>query len=351
MEEKNTVELGDRPGLDLDSVEELEESLNATEEKKPEDASVLTHAVNELEGIITEENVSSYKEYLETLNFVEVLKASKEVKQYFHIMEDMKNSALSLKKLTKSMRQLEDDVKEVHHEELSISNEIEASNIEDDALWKDADAFLDHYDTSIENLNKIDNIIAEKIKEFDDIPKTTAYMSTSMLEVININLQKIEESGSSSYTRAKKYYLNQREIFSHRDSIDWIYRKMLGNKQIIRNLKKSLKDDKKKGKENVLKITQKNTAEAFGKVFSLTQLTMFEEYLSNLYESKTAAFYVQYGLYLLYTHEKRFGKVGNHKWVEIVIMNVLDIMTEHYDLESGVGYYRSQLLKLLEVIE
>ena len=34
MEEKNTVELGDRPGLDLDSVEELEESLNATEEKK-----------------------------------------------------------------------------------------------------------------------------------------------------------------------------------------------------------------------------------------------------------------------------------------------------------------------------
>ena len=54
---------------------------------------------------------------------------------------------------------------------------------------------------------------------------------------------------------------------------------------------------------------------------------------------------------MMHSKEKQFGKYGNHKWVEVIIMNVIDILSDKYDLESGKEHYNEELLRLREAIK
>ena len=55
---------------------------------------------------------------------------------------------------------------------------------------------------------------------------------------------------------------------------------------------------------------------------------------------------MQYALYLIYKNEKEFKVLGKHKYIENIIMNVLDICVGLYDLEGGKEYFNEKLCEI-----
>jgi hypothetical protein len=80
----------------------------------------------------------------------------------------------------------------------------------------------------------------------------------------------------------------------------------------------------------------------------------FEAYLKKVFnveedEADNSVFIVQYVLYLIYVDRKARTR-GLHKWIEMIIMNVIDINADNYDLPNGVDYFNEQLLKIRDAV-
>ena len=191
----------------------------------------------------------------------------------------------------------------------------------------------------------------ERIKSFDSIKKTTSYLTNSMLEIIDKNFERITQIDSEKTKHLKKYYSTTRHIFANRTSVDFLLERISARNIEVRRLKASLKNDKR---GDVLKATKNRAAGIFGNCFNTTQLEMVEGYLSNLFgyvfNYDDITFYFLYVLSLIYEREKTHGKYGNHKWVEVLFMNIIDIRTDMYDLDGGAEYYNEQLLKLKDAL-
>lgn len=328
-------EVEETKGIDLSNIEENIDNAS-NEEEQLEISSEQKHT----DAVITEEMYNDSIEKIQTLNFIEVSKYIRQISAEIESHKITKENAEGILKLQESLK-----------ESNELSTAIELADAETVFINDDVNKFLENYDDTVAKLNKIREAAEEKLHTYDDVKKTTSFITGEMLAIIDKNIERINstvtEENESKTKRLLQYYTNIKNAYANRNDISWVIDKVDSQQIVMRRLKNSMKKDKTNA---TLSSTQKNVTKAFCKVFNVNQLTEFEKYLRKLFNNDDAAFYTQYLLYLLYTSEKKYGKYGNHKHVEMLIMNVLEIISDNYDLEGGKEQIDSQLLKLRDKI-
>lgn len=320
-------------GLDMEDVEQIaasEEITTKTERIISADIQVL----------------QTYKKDIEEANFIELGNIKRKLEREKEDLAQSKEMADSIIELKEQLKKLKTDDMHI------LATQMDIANLENDSMFNDLNKFLEEYDMLQEETAKLLQRTNERLDEFKAIPKTTSFMTGLMLETLNKNLKRVEETAElnpNGTVKIQKMIENQMQIFIHRDSMEFILSKV-GNYDI--QLRRVINDCLKPNADrDIIPSIQKSVTETFIKVFNTNQLSAFEKYLTDLYGDSTDSFFVQYVLYLIYCRELDHGRAyGNHKWVEVLIMNVLDISTDLYDLESGYRKYDVELIRLRDAI-
>lgn len=312
-------------GLNIEDVNELTENIKEDSRNDNEESSLIKEDIS----IISDEYFEKTCLEIDEMNFIEVKKLCQELKQQKNELENAKNTAESVLEMKKNINKD------------SIADQIELADSEVKSGIDDIESFLNSYDDTIDKLSRLIEKTEENIHKFDEVPKTTSYLSNAMIQILNKNIEKLNNSDLSNLKHVKIYYNEVLKIFNNRNSVEYIENAIEEKKISLRRLRKDIKSNK-----NIINSIQKNVTITFCQVFNVNQMTEFEKYILNLFDDSDIAFYFQYALYIIYNHEKQHGKYGKHKWVEVLIMNVLDISVGNYDLDGGVEYFNNQLLKL-----
>lgn len=337
-------------GLNMESIPDLKENMESdVNVEAPETES----SDSRPDVMITEEMVSEELKRIESMNFIELNQFKIEAenqKKYLADAKEAVNQMLKAKEQVEMMGQ-------------AAENELGAKIAEADAEQKvdlpeeDITSFLENYDISIERIDKTIETADAKIKEFDDIKKTATFMNTAMLEITEKRLKEIDEIEATTGKNLKdrrRYFNEQKKIFSERDSVEFILSKIPEKKIFLRRWLDSLKKERLKNQKNsqIIASTQKHVTQAFCSVFSVQQMLAFEDYLKKTLskdENDTSVFLMQYMMYIIYSDEKVRVR-GQGKWIETLIMNVLDILNDIYDLPNGVEYFNDQLKKVRDEV-
>lgn len=327
---------------------ELKGLIDNIDDAKPElegeDSNVKEAERQKAKGYyITNEMLEQEKERIGSLNFLAVLQYKKEIQQQISDLEDTKLMIETLQSLLLSNR------------DENLGLDIQMENIKDQidmATQEEMDEFIKNYPNNIENLNKTIEFIEKREEELKDIPKTSTYMNTCMLEVLNQKLITINNLSGKRYKPIKHFYNNIKKIYENRDSMDFLLDQVKPNIVYVRRILNDLKKEKKNGKDgkNLTKAIMQNVQNTFCKVFKLEQMRLFELHLKSIFDGKIedaelVSFLYQYLIYIIYTNEKQ-RKKGYHKWVEVLIMNVLDIESGNYDLPKEQSILEDQIFEM-----
>ena len=135
--------------------------------------------------------------------------------------------------------------------------------------------------------------------------------------------------------------------------MDFLRGQVEPNLAYVRRILNDLKKEKKNGRDgkNLTKAIMQNVQSVFCNVFKLEQMRVFELHLKKLLggrckDVQLVSFLYQYLLYIIYVNEKD-RKKGNHKWVEALIMNVLDIESGNYDLPKDKDTYEEEVFAMI----
>lgn len=294
--------------------------------------------------IITDEMLEQEKERINGLNFLALAQYKKEVKQQITDFEDTKSMIESLQNLMLSNR------------DENLGLDIQMENIKDQidmATQEEMEEFLKNYPENITNLNKTIEFVEEREEELKDIPKTSTYMNNCMLEVLDEKTAVLNAQTGKRFKPIKHFYNNIRKIYENRDSMDFLLDQVKPNIVYVRRILNDLKKEKKNGRDgkNLTKAIMQNVQTTFCKVFKLEQMRLFELHLKTIFDGKIkdddlVSFLYQYLLYIIYTNEKQ-RKKGYHKWVEALIMNVLDIESGNYDLAKEPNVLEDEILEMV----
>lgn len=291
-------------------------------------------------GIISQEYFEKICDEMDHMNYLEITKLHRQFKVNQDDLTHVKRTADQLLTLKEELSE---------DSENNLTSAIMEANAEMEAgINCSVQEFLDSYDSTMEKLDQLIDKAEEIIHRFDEMPKTTSFLTDNMLSVLNKNLDRLNSSNESSLKTVKIFYKVLQEIFTNRTSTNFLVEKVKEQKNLVNRLRSSIEKDKT---GSVLKTTQEKVGGLFLNVFNSNQLIAIEEYLQKLFEDDDIAFYLQYALSCFYEHEKVYGKYGKHKWVEVMFMNITDICSDMYDLEGGKEYYDQQLLKLKDVVK
>ena len=340
---ENTIisnEITEDIGIDTSNLQEMETNMN-------NEIGVNTTNEQSFEltdnSVITDEYFEKVCNDMETMNFVEIVKMQKELTSE---KEELKSAKTTVENII-SMKKTISESSEYGGEDLTSA--IDEANAEFETGISDMQKFLDNFDDTMDKMDKLIAKADENIHKFDDVKKTTSFLTNAMVQIVDKNIAKMESTNNIT-KNIRIYYKELKNIFSNRTSIDFVLSKIPDKKSYVRRLKNEMR---KETGDQYVKSIQKNVTAVFCSVFSINQMQMFENYLKELFDidgDTETVFYFQYVLYLIYNAERTTGKYGKHKWIEVLIMNVLDIVDGNYDLEGGKEYFDEQLLKLREAV-
>ena len=213
--------------------------------------------------------------------------------------------------------------------------------------------FLENFDQNVMNLNKTLEFVTEREEELKDIPKTATYMNKCMLEVLDQKTAPLKDRKEKRLKPIKIFYSNIRTVYENRDSMDFLRGQVEPNITYVRRILNDLKKERKNGRDgkNLTNAIMENVQKTFCNVFKIEQMRVFELYLKKMIgkrykDTDLISFLYQYLLYIIYVNEKS-RKKGNHKWVEALIMNVLDIESEHYDLPKDKDVLNEEIFAMI----
>lgn len=342
------------PEENLQRDQEIKEAIQTTMEDSNIDVSTDDTFEPSENGNISEEDVKESIKLMDDMNFVEVSRYKLDLEKTKEEFESAKALAESLLESRKQMEEIDQafDKNEGAKSSLDdysnmLNNKIEEANVEIETGISDMKQYLEEYPATMERLNQLIQYAEEKIKGFDDVEKTTSYMTNCMLDILKKKAKELDNLNVWDPKTLKIYYKETINIFENRTSIDYILEKIPDTKIQVRRLRQSLKKDRT---DSTLKNTQKHVCEVLGSTFNPVQMASFEEYLINLFQSEDESFYFQYILYLIYKKEKETGKFVKHKWIELLIMNVCDIQVGLYDLPGGKEEYDKKLIALRDAM-
>lgn len=272
-------------------------------------------------------------EQISNMNFIEARKMLKELKDTKQQLEDAKSTADAI---YSAYDEMQNAVEASEASELSDSDKINVANVEVNNDISDLKKFIANFDDTMSKIDQLVEKADQKVHEFDHIEKTTSYLTQCALELIDRNQKNLHED-MVDYKRLSIYYKELRSIFEHRTDINFILEKIPSTRILLRRAIQSLKKNK-----NFAKNFKKTILKTFGRVFTVKDMNTFENYLLERYDSPDT-FYMIYTLYLIYTQEIRFNKYGKHKWIEIFIMNTIDLSKGTFDLEEGKDAYLEKM--------
>ena len=278
---------------------------------------------------------------MKEMNFVELMQLKAEINSQSQLLEEAKTTIENIKNLQKEMENAasEDD-------DIELEKKLLEANAEEDTGIDDIEKFAKEYEFTKEKLDSLINTIESELSKYDDVKDSTKFLTENILEVINKQIDRLNKEESPNFKKIKIYYNIMKEVFENRTSVDYILKEIPKYKNMVSRLKLSLKKDPK-----VLQSVQTNVCKTLGGTFNSNQLSNFENYIMELFEDNDATFYFQYILYLIYDKDKSDNKVfGNFKWVDVLIMNIIDIILEKYDLPGGKDEYDKALLTLKDEI-
>ena len=276
---------------------------------------------------------------IEEMNLVEVMRINREFKYHKDSLEKAKESV-------ETIMQLQNAIDDSADKDSKLTNAIMEADVKDSNGIENLKEFLNSYDDTMKKLVILIEKSEERRHVFDEVEKTTSYLSNSMIEVIDKKLARLSLDDAEKTKRPIIYYTEIRKIFSDRTSIDFLSEKIPTKNIELRRLRTSMKKDRK----GTLTTTMNSIMSLYQTTFNSHQQANVEYYLADLFGDEDMMFYFIYVLSLIYKREKAHGKYGKHKWIEIVYMNILDIITGMYDLDGGAEAYNKQLLKLKDAL-
>jgi len=311
-------------------IDELESNIKSSDDDIQD---IDNPAISKFKDFISDDEVEQICQSISEMNIIEATKTVNDMKNQKQMFEYYKSFAKSIKDVELS----------------EFGKSIDQANFEKlTGMKKDIDEFLASYDDIVSRIDKIIECAENRVKEFDDIDKTTSYMNDAMLSIIDKKLNLVEKRNIAKNHPISIYYRTLKDIFTNRTKVDYILNKIPHIKPNLERIKREVKD-KQRGPANLenAKVFITNTLQ---NGFKYEQVTAFTEYILKLYGNRDAAFYTMYALATIYSNAVRFKKTGEHKWVEVLIMNVLDIITGSYDLDGGKEVVNDSLLKIKEAI-
>lgn len=293
------------------SNEEATEEVTTTEVSADtlDDVNVTNHKKGE------KFDIEETKEYLNSLNFIEIKAFRKNVVNEKDQLEYYKNLADSL------------DIE-------NMAKEIAIENFDEE--YKGVKEVLKDYEPIMENLKEVIAAIDEKLEEFKDIPKTTTYMTAQLLEVYKKKmaaLEKVLENPDVEQRNIKESVLNKYktliEVYSTRGNYSYLIGKS-NVKHTINDLKKQFTRHKS-GTKLIAK-----SRKVFLKYFTQEQMAAIEHYILDAFnQDKSALLVFMAHLAKILRFEQTSGLYTR---VVILLMNILDNIASdiEYDIENGV---------------
>lgn len=296
--------------------------------------------------LITEDMIAEEADRISGLNFLALAQYKRELKKQIDDMDTTKYMIEMLEKMEK----------DTENGEINFGQKIAFNNITQDidlATKEEMQEFKNNYEWNMVMLNKTMDLVEEREKEVKKIKMTSSYMNQCMLEVLDNKTKVLNKQTDRQYKKLKYYYKNIRGIYEHRDSLKFISEQVKPNIHYVQRIVNDLVKEKKNGRDgkNLTKSLQKNVTNTFCKVFKIEQLIAFEKYLKDLFidmnqDEEQISFLFNYLLYIIYINEKKKYR-GYHKWVEALIMNILDILSGNYDLEKPVEEFNHELVDIM----
>lgn len=322
--------------LDVKSPDELVQEL----EDSVSDGTVLpSKKIDEplvsLNDIISDDTFAQICQSLNEMNIIEATKSLRELQVQKKLLEDSYQFANSIKAMMATNSGINMNIAQANLQEMI-------------GMEKDVNEFLASYDELDLRLSKLIEHAENVLKKFDDVEKTTSYMNDAMISIIDNKLSLIAQKGFANNHPVSIYYRTLKDVFTNRRTVDYIVNKIPQLIPNINRLKRSFRD-KKKGASNRIAACEfiNNT---FRLSFSREQLIAVTEYITKLFDNSDATFYTMYALATIYSTTSQYKKTGEHKWVEVLFMNILDIITDSYDLEGGNEVVDAGLLRIKEAM-
>lgn len=355
-------------GINMESEVEMSEFMKPDVEVSSDDNTINTSEEIKPTNVISEEEMQEEFKKIEEFNFIELLAYERTIKNQKTIIENRKEFA---EQLAKAKKELLEEMAEgagmaaAKQHKTNLAKEIEIEDLKSKLNLDDDDSdlqeFLDHYDESMERLNKTIEKVKDRLKEFDIVQKTSTYMNKAMTEIAEKEIKKIDDAvkedpySESKYTLIKRHYERMIKLYSSRDDLTPIINRVDGMGQLIKNFYNRTIEENKKDKSISIDSARKNASKEFMYLFSIEQMQCFDQYLNKLYnpnddDDDFATFMTQYALYLVHRDIKAVKK-GLNKNIDMAIMNVIDIVNDNYDMPNGVEYFNDQLLKLRDTVK
>ena len=269
-----------------------------------------------------------YEAALDSVKDMDFIEASRCLKN----MREEKEEMESVKIMIESFKNSEQNLNDI----IQISNVVDELNTE-----FDIDSFLDNYELLVSRISGMINKLEDRVHEFDDIEKTTSYLTNSVLHFIEKKEKIIKEKEMKSNLPFVVYYKRLREVYENRNQTYFLFNKLKSQAANIARLKRDATKTK-----NWIDVSDKRIRKTLSPFFDDMRVNIIEEYITELFkDKKTALLFIEF-ISNMAENNRKFKKNGEYRWVQILFMNILDIHVGIYDLEGGKEKFDAELLKL-----
>jgi hypothetical protein len=287
-----------------------------------------------LEGVTPEvekvqiENVDIRKEYelkgtediiegIPTLNYLKLTNLKHDMQKQLEMLESSKKLIDSLE----SMSTVDE-----------LGKKVAIANILGDKEYReDTKIFTDTFEDNRNKILSVLDAIDLEMKKYDDIQKGTKFYTDLYID----NLKEVIEKLTNS-PKSVESFIYALDAFTNRTSVEFIknYTKSYAVCDIKMNIIKN--------RDKCIRLY----LEAFSKLFTNYQIGIFEKYISEKFENDDRViktFLTDLGKII--NKEKQTGK---YNYVKVLVMNVVDIVNDTYDLDGGKEYFDNKILELYE---
>lgn len=317
----------------LERDEEIKNAAELIDDATPEIEDGVSNPVKEKKKVdtkITDEMLEAEKEKISKMNFLALGQYKRGLDR---TVEDMESTLFMINSL-----------EDMEGKDDSFGSMVAKANISRDLTLdtkEEIKEFKDNYEENMAKIGQTREFIKKREEELNSVKKTSTYLNQCMLEVLAEKTVPLKEKTGKQFKNLKYYYNNLEEIFRNRDSMDFLKGQVVSNIGYVRRVVENIKKANRNGtSEQVADPIRENVVATFTEVFTVDQMVTFEKYIANLLSDEEnldvgyVCFLYQYLLYVIYKHEKDRHR-GLHKWVEALIMNVLDIESGMYDLPKS----------------
>ncbi len=271
------------------------------------------------------DDINEMMESVSALNFIESNNLLKQIKGEIDNLD-------SAKKLLDSIEEM--DTSDINKKIMSANALENPLGDEDSTFKQDSEKFKEEYFITKKKLSELQVRLEEKLLEYKDVEMNTTFLTSELIDSVNKRLVAAKDSGIDSLSNDIKMMEKVISIYENRNNLDYLLKKG-SNIGAIKKFRKLT--------TNNYQNTMKKSVKRLAKYFDGAQLERIEFFLISINPDKNKfAAFIAHMAHLLEFE----GRHGNHTWIKVLFMNILDIDGGIYDLEGGAEAFNTQLTEL-----